>query len=220
VNADGPPRRLTRAQAKARTRERLLDAAGRVFAERGFTGATVEEIAESAGYSIGALYSNFAGKEELFLELLSARFAERLGSWLDPGQDERIAAATDPLAAVAGLLVELADGSPEVMLLQAEFWLYAVRHPEAMVALASRQAEQISGFERLIAPAIKRLDADVSRAAATSALALFQGLVRQRRVDPSSVSDDLFVQALGWLLAGIAAQSRPRRDRRVRRQRP
>src|ERR1035438_2954546 len=69
----GLPRRLTRAETRARTREQLLDAAAFVFARKGFAGASVEEIAESAGYSTGALYSNFESKEQLFLELLSAR---------------------------------------------------------------------------------------------------------------------------------------------------
>ena len=65
--------RLTRAEAKARTREQLLDAAAQVFAQRGYAGASVDEIAEAAGYSAGALYSNFNGKEQLFLELMSER---------------------------------------------------------------------------------------------------------------------------------------------------
>src|SRR5271166_3505753 len=62
--------RLTREQSKAATREKLLDAARRVFAARGFHGASVEEIAALAGYSTGALYSNFDGKEDLFLVLM------------------------------------------------------------------------------------------------------------------------------------------------------
>ena len=77
---DAAPRRqrLTRAEAKARTREQLLDAAARTFARKGYAGASVEEIAESAGYSIGALYSNFASKEQLFLELMAARGERRV----------------------------------------------------------------------------------------------------------------------------------------------
>jgi AcrR family transcriptional regulator len=67
-----PRRRLTRAEAKARTRQLLLEAAASVFASKGFAGASVEEIAEAAGFSIGAVYSNFGSKEELFLELSQA----------------------------------------------------------------------------------------------------------------------------------------------------
>src|SRR5438270_9307594 len=56
----------TRQERQARTHEELLDAASRVFARRGFSEATLEEIASEVGYTTGAVYSNFAGKEELF----------------------------------------------------------------------------------------------------------------------------------------------------------
>jgi AcrR family transcriptional regulator len=81
VNEDAAaPRRqrLTRAEAKARAREQLLDAAAPTFARKGYAGASVEEIAESADYSIGALYSNFGSKEQLFLELMAARGERRV----------------------------------------------------------------------------------------------------------------------------------------------
>jgi AcrR family transcriptional regulator len=64
------PKRLSRAERRAETRSALLDAAARVFVERGFQGASVEAIAEEAGYTRGAFYSNFASKEDLFAELL------------------------------------------------------------------------------------------------------------------------------------------------------
>jgi len=65
--------RLTRAEKQARTRAALLDAAARVFVERGFQGASVEVIAAEAGFTRGAFYSNFSTKEELFAELLQDR---------------------------------------------------------------------------------------------------------------------------------------------------
>jgi hypothetical protein len=68
----------SRAEKKAETRQRLLDAAGRVFARRSFHGASVDEIAEEAGFSKGAVYSNFASKEDLFLALLERRIDERI----------------------------------------------------------------------------------------------------------------------------------------------
>ena len=64
-------RRLSQAEAKEQTRQQLLAAAARVFAQKGFGGASLEEIAETAGYTTGALYYNFTGKEQLFLELLN-----------------------------------------------------------------------------------------------------------------------------------------------------
>ena len=71
-DSNAPRQRLTRAEAKSRTRQLLLDAAASVFARKGYVGASVEEIAETAGFSIGAVYSNFGSKEELFLELSAA----------------------------------------------------------------------------------------------------------------------------------------------------
>ncbi len=76
----------SRKEKQARTRAALLDAAARVFVERGFLGAGVEAIAAEAGYTRGAFYSNFSSKEELFAELLQdrvytiyRRMAERSG---------------------------------------------------------------------------------------------------------------------------------------------
>src|SRR6476646_1489226 len=71
------PKRETRAEKQARTRAELLATAATVFARRGYNGASVEEIAEEAGYSHGAVYSNFDGKADLFLAVLEEYMAER-----------------------------------------------------------------------------------------------------------------------------------------------
>lgn len=62
--------RLTREQSRDQTRQRLLDAAQSIFLSKGFVAASVEDIAEQAGYTRGAFYSNFGSKSELFLHLL------------------------------------------------------------------------------------------------------------------------------------------------------
>ena len=66
-------KRLTRAERRAQTRDALLDAAARVFGERGLHGASIEAITAEAGFTGGAFYSNFDSKEELFAELLQKR---------------------------------------------------------------------------------------------------------------------------------------------------
>jgi AcrR family transcriptional regulator len=66
-------RRLTRQERKEVTRTRLIEAAERLFIRRGFDDASVEEISETAGYSRGAFYSNFEGKEEIFLAVVDMR---------------------------------------------------------------------------------------------------------------------------------------------------
>src|SRR6202162_2177880 len=76
TGAAQPATRMTREQSKANTRKRLLAAARSVFARSGFHGASVEEIASKAGFSTGALYSNFNGKEDLFLVLMEREIDE------------------------------------------------------------------------------------------------------------------------------------------------
>jgi TetR/AcrR family transcriptional regulator, transcriptional repressor of aconitase len=65
-------KRLTREESRARTRARLLESARMVMAREGYEGASVDRIAEEAGFSKGAFYSNFSSKEEIFLELLES----------------------------------------------------------------------------------------------------------------------------------------------------
>src|SRR5687767_12383789 len=117
--------RVSRTRSTARTRERLLDAAAEVFAERGFAGASIDEIAVRAGHTKGAVYSNFEGKDDLFLALIDSRLAVKAAE-LDDGFD----GVTD----VAGLLGRLraddvmpAHGDRTRYLLLSEFRLYALR---------------------------------------------------------------------------------------------
>ncbi len=203
------PRRLTRSEAKARTRARLLESAAQVVARRGFAGASLEEIAESAGYSTGAVYANFENKEQLFMELVAARRTrglarrvELLRQAVEEGGD------ADPLQALAAFFVEAAGREPETAPLQAEFWLYAVRNPSAMQVISASLAEQVEAVEPIVGRVLER--AGASGAAATSdvatvVLALFQGLARRRRIDPSSVPDALMVHALRWVVDGLRA---------------
>src|SRR5690348_17614366 len=107
--------RLTRAEGQALTRRRIMVAAADVFAEKGIRAASLAEVADRAGYTIGAVYSNFAGKDELvqaimsdgldrFERSLAASFAEMhdaSSSWSHAPDDlierelDRMAAAED-----------------------------------------------------------------------------------------------------------------------------
>src|ERR1700726_210564 len=63
-------KRLSREDSRDRTTQRLLAAAGKLIAKRGLSDASLEDIAEEAGYTRGAFYSNFSSKGDLFIELL------------------------------------------------------------------------------------------------------------------------------------------------------
>jgi len=90
--------RLTRAEQGERNRGLVLAAARRVFLERGYAGATLDAIAEEAGFSKGVVYSQFAGKPDLFLALLERRIAERAE------QNRRVCAGLAGLAGLDALL--------------------------------------------------------------------------------------------------------------------
>ncbi len=207
MSADVTRRRLTRAEAKERTRALLLESAAQVFARKGFAGASVEEIAETAGFSIGALYSNFANKEELFLELYSTyntdRITEAAAALVERGEDSQ-----HVVRAIGQVLVDAADKDTDFALLQAEFWLYAVRNPHVLDTMGRQMRRPRAALERLVAEGLADRAAPrqaSAKAVATVIAALFDGLIRQRRIDPKQVPDDLFGHALRWLFAGIDA---------------
>jgi TetR/AcrR family transcriptional regulator, transcriptional repressor of aconitase len=87
-------KRLTREESKEVTRMRLIEAAERLFIRRGFDNASVEEISEAAGYSRGAFYSNFDGKEQVFLAVIDRRRPKAIYDVFQHSLDsaERIAA--------------------------------------------------------------------------------------------------------------------------------
>lgn len=201
-----PRRRLSRAEAKARTRKLLLEAAAQIFARKGFAGASVEEIAETAGFSIGALYSNFANKEELFLELYSAFNQDRIAAAAEV-LAEYEKGTEDGVNAMGRILVD-ADTDSDFALLLGEFWLYAARNPRVYDTMAARLREPRAALERLTGNALAELKAPpeaTPQAVAAVIAALFDGLLRQRRLNPGLVSADLFGHAVRWLFAGIDA---------------
>src|SRR5881392_2661476 len=70
--------RMTREERRAHTRMCLMEAAGKIFSRQGLQQASIDDVAEEAGFTKGAFYANFASKEELFLAMLDGRFAARL----------------------------------------------------------------------------------------------------------------------------------------------
>jgi AcrR family transcriptional regulator len=196
-----PRRRLTQAEAKERTRQQLVAAAARVFARKGFAGASLEEIAEAAGYSTGAVYYNFAGKEELFLELIRSGWSRQIERRTEAVTRVFAEAAHggDPFDALSAFLAGRAGQGSDVLPLVAEFWLYAVRHPEVMDLVAAKLSEQDRGLEPVIAAAMERYGTPdgISPAELTLvAMSLFEGLARRRSMDKDAVPDDLFARVL------------------------
>jgi AcrR family transcriptional regulator len=118
---------MSREEQVERNRRLVLEAARRVFLARGYASATVDVIAEEAGFSKGVVYSQFDSKADMFLALLEARINERAV------QNERLAeqlGGRQLAAAVPELAVSLWRAEPEWMELVLEFRLHAARVPE------------------------------------------------------------------------------------------
>jgi AcrR family transcriptional regulator len=201
--------RLTREQSKANTRERLLAAARSVFARAGFHGASVEEIASEAGFSTGALYSNFDGKEDLFLVLMEREIDEH------SREIARVVGARSSVAerATGGAQqwMTMIEREPEVLLLFMEFWAYGVRDPQVRPKVAARFAQVREMITRLIADGVREFDLELDIPAEQLAIAidaLADGIARQKLADPEAVPDDLMGRVLSLLLAGATRPAR------------
>ena len=198
--------RLTRAEKKAQTRARLLDAAAEVFIERGFQGASVEAICAQAGFTRGAFYSNFESKEEMFVELLQERVYE--------GYREMTRSVPQDLTPVerlrwgAGELRRRYEDPDTSWLF--ELWLeclaHAARHPE----FRSLAATFWSGTRAMNAAAIEQaFEAQgaplplESKHLATALTALDIGLAVQHLVDPDEVPLDLYPALYELLFAPL-----------------
>ena len=118
-----PPPRLTRTQQQAQTRERLLAAAERVVARCGYGGASIDLISAEAGYSKGAVYSNFESKEAVFLELLRRHMetnSSELATLMSLGADSISGALTAWLESMS---------ANDCTMLSVELQLHAKRNP-------------------------------------------------------------------------------------------
>jgi len=209
---DPAPQRHTRKEQQARTRTQLLQSAGRVFARHGLHQASVEQIVAEAGYTKGALYANFASKEDLFLALLEERFAERIAAvdaqLIDPGDpdDSHDHARADPADFVAQVQ---RDGEWERLFF--EFAAHAGRDDAFRGALLTRWLALIARMASLIEQHGARTGVVAPGSPdrlALMMLTIANGVALQRAIDPG-VADELLPDMLGLLTLGARAQAGP-----------
>jgi AcrR family transcriptional regulator len=197
-------RRLNREQSRANTRDRLLAAARSVFARSGFHGASVEEIASEAGFSTGALYSNFDGKEDLFLALMEREIEDHARE-IEEAVSER-ASISERATGGARRWMTMIDREPELLLLFMEFWAYGVRDPLVRPKVAARFAQMRQVLTRLIADGVREFDLELAMPAEQLAVAidaLADGIARQKLADPQAVPDDLMGRVLALLFSAV-----------------
>ncbi len=198
--------RISRAESQARTRAALIRAGGEVFVERGFHAASVEAIAERAGFTRGAFYSNFASKEELFAELLQSTVYAAYRA-----MEEAQLAREGPLPTSRESAEQLAaiQAHPDgrwMFRLWLELLLQAGRD-ERMRALAVEFWRTNRG---LLAKLAERRFAEAGRepplpgdVLASAMIAMDIGLAIQHYVDPEAVPLDVYPDVFGALFDSL-----------------
>jgi AcrR family transcriptional regulator len=194
----------TRKQRQERTRVELIEAAGRVFAKRGYHGASVEEIAAEAGYTTGAVYSNFTGKEELFLALNDHELEKRLDDYR--AVVDALESPQDVEQMASGRFGDFIRDDPDWPLLFFEFWAYGARNRKLRGEFVKQRAAEV----KIIAEAVDRQTAEAgvelplpAEQVAVGIGALINGLAFERVLDPDSVPDDLFGLIVSRLIVGL-----------------
>ena len=187
-------RRLTRRESQEATRERLIQAAERSFVRHGFDASSVEAIAEDAGYSRGAFYSNFRSKDELFVEVLKSKRNE-----IDGSLKEIVATEPDParrLRAVLDWYVQL-DVTREWIILETEFTLRALRNRAARTRLAEFNQQREREYTALAERHFSESGEEPPARPEALAMALFaasKGLAELALIEVGQEREELFAE--------------------------
>ncbi len=196
-------------------RSRLLEAALAVFEEKGYEGASLERVSEAAGFSKGAVYSNFANKDELFFELVSSRIDARIEAIRSVGEGRAASvrgaggkagrSGADLARLVGKLLRELGEADPAWQELFIEFWLRCARNEELRAKLALKRRAMRARIAEAAESHASAAGIELGHARAmdlaTTLLALSNGMGIEGRIDPEAVSPVLMGELLARILA-------------------
>jgi AcrR family transcriptional regulator len=202
-------RRLSRAEQAERNRALVLDAARQVFLARGYHGATLEQIADEAGFSKGVVYSQFTSKADLFLALLEARIAERAA------ENARVAGSLP--GGLPAFLDHLARGdqaTPGWLLLVIEFRVHAARDAELSSRYAAVHARTVGALAQVLAAA-GGPDGEAAviapRRLAELMLAFSVGATLEQAASPDALGGRDLAGSLAQVLAPLVQPSVPAR---------
>ena len=198
--------RLTRKQKQAHTRECLMHSAARVFARRGLQQASIDEVAEDAGFTKGAFYANFKSKEELFLAMLDERFAKRIEDI------ERVVAgegSTAQKARRAGdQFVQRLSADREWERLFFEFSAYAARDEDFREELVTRyraMRDQIAAALQAEAEEAEKEPVLGFDQVASMVSMMGNGFALEKLLEGDAVADELYGTMLMIFFAGLDA---------------
>jgi AcrR family transcriptional regulator len=190
------------------TREKLFEAAARVFEEQGIGGASIEAIAAAAGFTRGAFYSNFTSKDELIIAMLEDHVEQSIRRNLDLlAKYENIAGFLEALKTMDRNRQDPLGRSP---LLHMEMILFVARAEKRRPELAKR----LRARRQLITDIVETTFKKTGRKAALNPawtgavlLALEDGFRLHRLIDPETTPADSFLRAIGDLQRAVGVAS-------------
>ena len=201
--------RAARAEGR-RGRDELLIAALRVFARRGYQDAGVDEVAAEAGYSKGALYWHFSGKQELLETLLEERVdapMREMVALLESAPPDR-----DMSVEASRAFVRQLGEQRDAVLLEREFWSLAIRDPELRARYVQRQTELRRALAAAIQARARHLGTpDLPMAAedvARIVMAVIGGLTVDELTEPGSLRSGLLGETLALIYGGLVTRAR------------
>ncbi len=198
--------RLTRKEKQAHTRACQMQSAAKVFARRGLQQASIDEVAEDAGFTKGAFYANFKSKEELFLAMLDERFTQRI-----EGIESVIAGegSTAEKARRAGdNFVQMLSADREWERLFFEFSAYAARDDDFREELLTRYRTM---RDRMAAALEAHAEGDGKEATlpfdqvALMVSVMANGFALEKLLEGEAVADELYGTMLTVFFAGLEA---------------
>lgn len=205
MNDTIPRKRLTREASQALTRSRLLDTAQRLFVAHGYAGTSIRDIADIAGYSQGAFYSNFASKEEVLLELLRGHMANEAVLLSTLVNDS--GGAAEPLWRALTAWADTLNQDADWCLLSIELQLHANRNAafatEYHVVWRAHQAALGSVIGQLFAIAGRVPPVDTLQLAA-ALMAMAHGFALQRPQNQADTSGQLMLVFLRGVIDSTA----------------
>jgi len=221
--AGGQPRARPsrREERKQETRAELIAAAGRVFAQYGFHGASIEQIAREAGYSTGAIYWHFRGKDDLFLAVYEAYATTRVA---EVSQIHERSSGPLPQRArtYADHWMARLASDPTIVVMSLEFLVHAWRNPPLRSAFADRIAAVRLALGRFLEEEAEASNVEFSlppQELATVLRELGVGLGLAKLADPDTIPDRLFgdfVELFFELLQTARHEPDPERTRRAK----
>ncbi len=201
--------RWTPERRMERTRAALIASARHVFATRGFEGASLDEIADAAGYTRGAIYKHFANKEDLFFAVGDAVTTEVLDIFVEQLEiegdvDNRQTAAT---------WFKALTGDKEIWALNLEFSLYQYRNPAARERSAGQRRQQRATIATLMEHYTTEMGYTLRLPAESIAAILIiasDGFVQAARIDTDT--EELFATFLDLFIPAVMEGPQTRDD--------